>query len=136
MSKFYAQDYKITLNGSTLSNSISSVEVALEADELEVSAFGDGWRQKIAGLKQGSVKIDFFQDFGAGAVEATIFPLLGTIATVVVSPTSGTIGSTNPSYTIPALVTQHTPISGAIGDIATFSVTWPSSGTVTKAVSA
>lgn len=133
MAKFYAQDYKITINGTTLSSSISSVEVSIEADELETTAFGDGWRQKIAGLKQGSVKLDFFQDFGAAAVEATIYPLLGTVATVVVSPTSGTVSATNPSYTIPALVTQHTPISGAIGDIATFSVTWPTSGTVVKA---
>lgn len=132
MAKFYAQDYKITVNGSNLSNSISSVEVSLEADELETTAFGDGWRTRIGGLKSGSVSVDFFQDFGAASVEATLYPLLGTVATVVVSPTSGTVSGTNPSYTIPALVTQHTPISGAVGDIATFSVSWPSAGTVTK----
>ena len=134
MAKFYAQDYKITINGTTLSNSISSVEVSLEADELETTAFGDGWRTKIAGLKQGSVKLDFFQDYGASAVEATLYPLLGQIATVVVQSNSGTVSATAPSYSIPALVTQHTPISGAIGDIATFSVTFPTAGTVTKAV--
>lgn len=132
MAKFYAQDYKITVNGTTLSNSISSVEVSLEADELETTAFGDGWRTRIGGLKSGSVSVDFFQDFGAASVEATLYPLLGTVATVVVTPSSGTVTATNPSYTIPALVTQHTPISGAVGDIATFSVTWASSGTVTK----
>lgn len=132
MAKFFAQDYKITINGTALSNSISSVEVSLEADELETTAFGDGWRNRIGGLKSGSVSVDFFQDFGAASVEATLFPLLGTVATVVVSPTSGTVSATNPSYTIPALVTEHTPISGAVGDIATFSVTWPSAGTVTK----
>ena len=132
MAKFYAQDYKITVNGTTLSNSISSVEVSLEADELETTAFGDGWRTRIGGLKSGSVSVDFFQDFGAASVEATLYPLLGTVATVVVTPSSGTVSATNPSYTIPALVTQHTPISGAVGDIATFSVTWASSGTVTK----
>lgn len=132
MAKFFAQDFKITVNGSNLSNSISSVEVALEADSLETTAFGDGWRTRIGGLKTGSVNLDFFADYGAASVEATLFPLLGTIATVVVTPTSGTVSSTNPSYTIPALVTQHTPVNGAIGDIATFSVSWESSGTVTK----
>lgn len=132
MAKFFAQDYKITVNGTTLSNSISSVEVSLEADELETTAFGDGWRTRIGGLKTGNVSLDFFQDFGAASVEATLYPLLGTVATVVVSPTSGTVSATNPSYTIPALVTEHSPISGAVGDIATFSVTWPSAGTVTK----
>lgn len=132
MAKFLAQDYKITVNGTNLSNSISSVEVSLEADELETTAFGDGWRTRIAGLKSGSVSVDFFQDFGAASVEATLYPLLGTVATVVVVPTSGTVTSTNPSFTIPALVTQHTPVAGQVGDVSTFSVTWASSGTVTK----
>lgn len=135
MAKFYSSTNKITVAGVDLSNSISSVELTVEAADLETTAFGDGWVTKIAGLKQGSVKLDFFADYGAGAVEATLYPLLGTIATVVVQPTNGTVSATNPSYTIPALVTQHTPVNGAIGDIATFSVTWPSAGTVVKATS-
>lgn len=132
MAKFFAQDFKITINGTDLSTSISSVEGTIETDDLETTAFGSGWRTRIAGLKQGSVKVDFFADYGASSVEATLYPLLGTIATVVCTPTSGTASSTNPQYTFPCLVTQHTPITGAIGDIATFSVTWPTSGTVSK----
>jgi len=135
MAKFLAQDYKITVNGTNLSNSIQSCEIAVEAEDKEVSAFGDGWKTRIAGLKSGSVKLSFFQDFGAGSVESTLFSLLGSIATVVVTPTSGTVSATNPSYTVAALVTAHTPISGAVGDVATFDVTWPANGTVVKATS-
>lgn len=133
MAKFYAQDFSISINGTDLSTSISSVEFTLEADELETTAFGSSYRTKVGGLKSGSVKLDFFADYGAGAVEATLYPLLGSIATVVLKPTSGTASATNPSYTIPALVTTHTPMSGSIGDISTFSVTWPSAGSVVKA---
>lgn len=132
MAKLYAQDYKITINGTDLSTSITSVELMVEADDLETTAFGSNWRTRIAGLRQGSVKLDFFADYGASAVEATLYPLLGTVATVVMLPTSGTASSTNPQYTATCLVTEHTPITGAIGDIATFSVTWPTTGTVTK----
>lgn len=135
MAKFLAQDFKITVNGTTLSNSISSAEITLDAEDKTTTAFGDGWQTRIAGLKSGSVKLSFMQDYGASAVEATLFPLLGTIATVVVTPTSGTVSSTNPSYTAACLVTTHTPISGSIGDVSTFDVTWPTSGTVVKATS-
>ena len=133
MAKLLLQDVKVTINGTNLSNSIKSVELSLSADAKEVTAFGDAWTTRIAGLKDGSVKIDFYQDFGAAAVEATLFPLFGTLATVVVLPTSGTASATNPSYTFLALVNSHMPVAGAVGDVATLSVTYPTSGTVVKA---
>lgn len=133
MAKFLLQDVKVTINGTNLSNSIKSVELSLSSDAKETTAFGDTWINRISGLKDGSVKIDFYQDMAAGACEATIFPLFGTLATVVILPTSGTASVTNPSYTFLALVNAHQPVAGAVGDVATLSVTWPTSGTVTKA---
>jgi hypothetical protein len=73
------------------------------------------------------------QDFAAGSVDATLNPLLGSIATVVITGTSGTVTSTNPSYTMTALVTQYSPFASSVGDIATLSVTWPVTGSVTRA---
>jgi hypothetical protein len=132
MAKFVATDFKITVAGTDLSTSITSAELSLEADDKETTTFGTTFRTRVAGLKQGSVKLDFLQDFAASSVEATLYPLLGTIATVVITPTSGTASSTNPQYSIPCLVTQIQPINGAVGDLVTQSVTWPTSGTVTK----
>lgn len=132
MAKFYAQDFKITVNGTNLSNYINNVELTTEADELETTAFGDGWRTRISGLKTGSVSLSFMQDYAAGSTpHATLNGLLGTVATVVLVPTSSAVSATNPSWTIPALVTTLTPISGQSGDIATFDIQWPTTGTVT-----
>lgn len=131
MAKLVLTDAKVTINGTDLSSSITSIDFSQEADDKETTAFGVGWRTRVGGLKQGSVKIDFLQDYAAASVHATIHSLLGTIATVVVTPTSGTASSTNPQYTFPCLVTSITPVSGAVGDLATESVTWPTSGTVT-----
>jgi hypothetical protein len=121
------------VNGTNLSTNLNSVELSVESDDLETTAFGGEWRTRIGGLKTGSITLSFLQDFGAGSVDATLFPLFNTLATVVIVPTSGTVSSTNPSYTAVALVNQYMPFASSVGDIATLSVTWPTSGTVSRA---
>lgn len=133
MAKFIATDYKVTINGANFSTSLASVELPIEVDEQETTAFGSSWRTRVAGLKSGSITLEFHQDFGASSVDATLYPLLGTNATVVVTPTSGTVTATNPSYTGNFLVTQYTPYASTVGDLATLSVTWPLNGELTRA---
>ena len=133
MAKFVATDYKVTINGTNLSTSLASVELPIEIDEQETTAFGSEWRTRIAGLKSGSITLEFHQDFAAGALDSILWPLLGTNATVVVVPTSGTVTSSNPSYSGQFLVTQYTPYASTTGDLATLSVSWPLTGALTRA---
>ena len=133
MPKFAATDFNVLINGTNFSTNLNSVELTLSADDLETTAFGGEWRTRIAGLKSGSITLNFMQDFGAGSVDATLYPIFGSNATVVIKPTSATVSSTNPAYTAVALVTAYSPYSSSVGDIATLSVTWPTSGTVTRA---
>jgi len=135
VAKFAATDFTVTINGTALSTSLSSVDLTISADDKDVSTFGVTYRQHVGGLKQGQLKLNFLQDFAASSVEATLYPLLGSIATVVITPTSGTVSATNPSYTVPCLVTQVQPLSASVGDVPTQQVTWMSSGTITKATS-
>jgi hypothetical protein len=133
MAKFAATDYKVTVNGTNFSTNLNSVELSIESDDLETTAFGGEWRTRIGGLKSGSLTLQFMQDFGSSSVDATLYPLLNTLATVVIVPTSGSVTSTNPSYTATCLVNSYSPFASSVGDIATLSVTWPVSGTVTRA---
>lgn len=133
MAKFVATDYKITINGTNFSTSLASVELPIEVEEQETTAFGSSWRTRIAGLRSGSITLEFHQDFAAAAIDATLFPLLGTNATVVVVPTAGTVTSTNPSYAGEFLVTSYTPFNSTVGDLATVSITWPLTGALTRA---
>jgi hypothetical protein len=133
MAKFFAQDYKVTIGTTVLSSSIASVTLDITTDEVETTAFGSTYRTRIGGLKDASVSLDFHQDFGAGSVDALLFPLMGSTVAVKIAPTSGTITATNPQYEFLALCTQYQPFSGAVGDLATLSVTWPVSGEVTRA---
>ena len=132
MAKFYAQDYKVTIGTAILSTSIASVTLDISTDEIETSSFGTSYRTRIGGLKDASVSLDFHQDFGAGAVDALLFPLMGTTVDVKIAPTSGTVTATNPEYRFSALVTQYQPFAGSIGDLATLSITWPVSGEVVR----
>lgn len=133
MAKFVATDVKTTINGVDFSDHLAAVTLDISTDEIETTAFSSaGFRTRIAGLKDASITLDFHQDFattGSGAVDSTIWNNFGSFATVVVTPTSGSVSATNPSYTGVFLVSQTTPISSSVGDLATQSVTWPTAGT-------
>jgi hypothetical protein len=134
MAKFAATDYVISVNGSDFSTNLNSAELTIESEDLETTAFGQAFRSRIGGLKQASLSLQFMQDFGAGSVDATLHPLIGTIATVIIKP-QGTAApsATTPHYNFNCLVTQYSPVASTVGDLASFSITWPVSGTVTRA---
>jgi len=135
MAIFVATDFSVSINGSTaLASYLTQVELKVSANDITTTAFGSTYVTRIAGLKEGSLTLQFNQDYAAAAVDAVLFPLLGSNATVVIKPTTSAVSSANPSYTQVCLVTDLTPVSGNIGDLATFSVTWPTNGTVTRAV--
>lgn len=124
----------ITVNGVDLSDHITNVTINTNRDVIETTAFSStAARTRVAGLADNAVTLEFQQDYAASSVEATIYPLIGSATTVVVKPNGGTTSSTNPSYTFSALVSEWTPLNGAVGELATASVTWQISGAITKA---
>lgn len=135
MAKYVVTGNKVTINGVDLSSSIARAELAINVADVDTTDFGsNGYTELIGGLKSGSVSIDFHQDYAAASVEATIFPLLGSIATAVIIAGNGSAASsTTPAYTATVLVNNWNPVSGAVGDLSTVSVTWPTSGAVSKA---
>jgi hypothetical protein len=134
MAIFVATDFSVTINGSTaLAAYLTQVELKTSVNDITTTSFGSTWVTRVAGLKEGSLTLQFNQDYAASAPDTTLWPLLGTSATVVIKPTSTATSSTNPAYTAICLVNDLTPVSGHIGDLATFSVTWPTNGTVSRA---
>jgi hypothetical protein len=134
MAIFVATDFSVSINGSTaLASYLTQVELKTSANDITTTAFGSTWVTRVAGLKEGSLTLQFNQDYATTTVDATLWPLLGSNATVVIKPTSTATSANNPAYTAVCLVTDLTPVSGQIGDLATFSVTWPTSGTVSRA---
>lgn len=134
MAKVVLKDAFVSINSVDLSDHVASVTLTSTDDVVETTGMGANSKTRVAGLTDNSISIEFHQDFVTSSVEATIFPLLGTVTTVLVRPTSAVVGATNPSYTMSALVSEWTPIDGTVGALATSKVTWPVSGAITKAV--
>jgi hypothetical protein len=143
MARLVLTNVEVTVGGVDLSNHVASVTLGSTYDVIETTAFAggnvpDAAKTRQAGLVDNSVTLEFHQDFanaGAGntPVEQTIYPLLGELTTIVVQPVAGVpFGPTNPTYTFTALVSEWTPLNGAVGELATASVTWPISGMIAK----
>jgi hypothetical protein len=134
MAIFVETDFSVSINGSTaLASYLTQVELKASATDVTTTAFGSSWVTRVAGLKEGSLTLNFNQDYAASTVDATLWPLLGTQATVVIKPAGTVTSASNPAYTAICLVTDLTPASGQIGDLSTFSLTWPTSSAISRA---
>ena len=134
MAKFVATDVTVTLNGTAITTNLNSVELNISSDEIDTTTFGtSGWKTVVGGLKSGTLRLDFMQDFAAGAIDALLYPLINTVGTFVIKPAGTVTSATNPAYTALALINNYIPFSSSVGDLASFSVTLPTTGEITRA---
>ena len=136
MAKLVFTNAIVTINSVDLSDAISSVVLNSSIDSIETTAFGtSGARARIGGLADNSISFEFHQDYATSEVEATIFPLIGTVTTVTVKPVNAATSATNPIYTVSCLVAEWSPVGDSVGELASVSATWPVSGAIAKATS-
>jgi hypothetical protein len=76
----------VSIGGVDLSSHITKVTLSTSRAEIETTTFGNVAKRRVAGLEDNSVSIDFNQDFAAAAVEATLYPLLGSTTQIIVKP--------------------------------------------------
>ena len=121
------------LFGSTdISDHVSSISLSSSFDLVETTAFGQTAKTRVAGLVDNSVTLEMHQDYATSSIEQTIYPTLGTAVTIAVKPVNGTTTAVNPQYSFSAVVSEWTPLNGAVGERASASVSWPISGGITK----
>jgi hypothetical protein len=134
MAAFSFTDAVLVVNSVTLTTLVRSVTLNVEAEDLETTTMGGGgYRSRIGGLKSGTLEVEFLNDFAASQTDATLWPIFGTVVTFSLKPTSAAVSATNPLYSGSVLVTQVGPLDGEVGALAVRSVSWPTSGTVTRA---
>jgi hypothetical protein len=132
MAKLVLTDASVTINSIALSDHANSVTLNYEIDSVETTAFGSTGHTFVGGLQNLSVEVSLMQDLAATNVEATIYPLVGTTTTLALKNTSAATSATNPLYTITgAFLASHTPIAGAVGELAMTTLTF-TGGTIVK----
>ena len=133
MAKLVLTNASVTLNGTDISNDVAAVTLSTSAAEVPTTSFGSGGAvTRVAGLIDNSVTLSLHNEFSS--VEGLIYPLVGSTAvTIVIKASTAAVSTANPSFTDSVLVTEWSPINGAVGELNTADVTWPISGTITKA---
>ena len=133
MASFAFIDGVVTVNSVALTTFVTKATLNISADELEDTAMGDTYKSRIGGLKDGSLQLEFNQDFAASAPDVSLFTLLGTVVTFSIKATSAATSATNPLYSGSVLISQYNPLDNGVGEKGILSVTWPTTGTITRA---
>ena len=134
MAKQIIRNPLIIIAGGTVSANVAQATLTISAEEVDTENFGsNGWTEIIGGTKSGSLTLTWHNDYAAGGIDSIIEPLIGGTAAFEIRPAgTAAAGSSNPKYTGTILVTEYSPIDSAVGDLATFSATWPTTGAITR----
>jgi hypothetical protein len=124
----------LTINSVNLSDHMKQATLTVDSAQLDPTAMGDGWVRAAGGLKSGQLQVEWLDDFVAASVDATLWPLLGTVTTFELRPDGGSVGASNPKYTGSLFVAQIV-VGGSLGELAMKSLTFPTSGAITRATS-
>jgi hypothetical protein len=126
VAKFTLTDAYVSINGVTLSDHARSVTVEDTRDQVDFTAFGATSKVYGKGLGDATITVEFYQDFAAGSVHATLQPLISSTTpfTVEVRPTSSARSTTNPAVVMTALLFNYSGLAGSIGDASTMSATF------------
>lgn len=127
MAKLVLRDCFIEVNSVDFSAHTSSVTINLSKDEIDTTNFGGDGRERAHGLKDDSFEITFQQDYDAGSVDDTLYPLWNDEDEflVKVRPRAGATSATNPQYSATCILLEYTPLAGDVGDLSTTDVTFP-----------
>lgn len=124
----------VSINGTDLSSYARKAELTVEVEDKDVTTYGSlGWKELLGGLKSSELSLEFLQDVAASAIDSIMWPLLGTVVTFVVRADQAAVSTSNPQYSGSVLVKAWNPLEGSVGDEASVSVSYPTSGAVTRA---
>ena len=124
MAVYMSNGVVVTLNSVALSDHVTSATINRVFEELEVTSMGDSSRKFTKGLETSTIALDFLSDTAASNVNATLQAAWGTTVTLTLKQTSAAVSATNPLYSTTVLVNNTTDINGAVGDIASQSITF------------
>lgn len=118
MAIFTMVDCYVAVNSVVLSDHANQVTIEDTRDSVDITAFGATSKAVTKGLGDAKITVQFFQDFAAGKVHATLQPLVGsaTGVTIEIRATSAARSATNPAALMTGLLMNYNMLSGSIGE--------------------
>lgn len=121
-----------TVNSVDYSDHLKNAVLTVDAAQLDTTDFASaGWVEVIGGLKSGTLALNFMDDVADNDVDEELWALLGTVVAFTLKPVAGTTAADVPEYQGNVLITSHT-IGGGVGELAAKSLTFPTSGAITR----
>jgi hypothetical protein len=136
MAKHMFWNALITINGVDLSDHIESIEVPVANKELPAAGMGDTSDYNIPGIASiGDFKCTFYQDYEAGSVYQTIFPLWRdrTLFPLTIKADHGATSTVNPLWSLQVFVKTFALAGGKHGERHMASITFSTAGLLTTA---
>lgn len=121
----------LKVGGTDLSDHVRQIEVNMSADDVDITAMGATSHAHAPGLRDDKITVQFFQDFAASKVDASLNTLVGsaTGATIIAYANGTTATATAPSYTMVGILLDYSPIDVEIGNASQTTVTFvPAAG--------
>lgn len=122
MAKTILKNVEVKIDGTDLSERISSATIDVSAEEQDVTAFKTEFRQRDRGLKDATMTLAAFQDLEAASLDSVLWPLSdsGDEFRVIIrdldSPGSDPFAMTGKLF-------GYQPIAGAVGEPSTTDIT-------------
>jgi len=121
----------------SLTTFCKSVSITYQAEILDKTAMGSSGRKRIAGLKDGSVRATFNQDYVAAKVDATLWPYIGTTGCFIkIQALTSKSTTINPRFVGAFHLPSYSPIDGAVGALNEVSVDFQGHGVISRLVTA
>jgi len=117
------------------SDELSEATIELEVDSHDSTTFASsGWKENIGGLKGFSLTLNFKKDADMSGLDLATWDDKGTVIAFTLGKDAAAPAAASPEYRGSVLIDKWTPLAANVGSMHEGSVTWPGTGTLTRAV--
>lgn len=129
---FVWTDARIEINGVVLSTLANKAALKAAVAQFDTTRVGDLYHGRGAALRDWSLDLAMWQDLSVG--DPAVFPILGSMVTAKLRPTSAPVSVANPEYAGSGLVTEYRVLDSAAGDVAASGLTVKGAGVLVRTI--
>lgn len=118
MAKAVNKNLSLVIDSNDLSSDVRSATLDTSFESIDLTTMGSDAMERLTGLQDYTLNATFAQDFATGQVDDDLWTTYdtGTAVTVTIKFDTAATSASNPAYSGSVIITDYTPISGAVGE--------------------